>query len=196
MVTVQHTWMSFVDGENFTIRGQELAESRGVGLLEGRWYKRDCFLWMPRWRAGSRPAGHYMTLQGSAIRASYYTSVQGDDVALREVTERLWDLGFNPCVFKKQDRTRKAKGVDIALTKDILSHAFLGNYQAVVLVAGDGDYIPLVDEVKRLGKRVILWFFESEGLSRELRLRCDRFFDLTDSFLSHWRTKPNAPLSQ
>ena len=44
----------------------------------------------------------------------------------------------------------RAKGVDIALTKDLLSHAFLDNYDAVVLVAGDGDYVPVVEELKRL----------------------------------------------
>ena len=40
----------------------------------------------------------------------------------------------------------KAKGVDIALTTDMLSNAFLGNYDVAVLVAGDGDYVPLVEQ--------------------------------------------------
>src|SRR4051794_12186407 len=45
-----------------------------------------------------------------------------------------------------------AKGVDISLTKDMLVQAFLGNYDIAVLVAADGDYLPVVEEVKRLGK--------------------------------------------
>ena len=35
--------------------------------------------------------------------------------------------------------TRRSKGVDIILTKDMLSHAFPGNFDAALLVAGDGD---------------------------------------------------------
>jgi len=40
-------WMLFVDGENFTIRGQRLSESEGLELLEGRLYSRNIFLWVP-----------------------------------------------------------------------------------------------------------------------------------------------------
>jgi uncharacterized LabA/DUF88 family protein len=78
--------------------------------------------------------------------------------------------------------------VDIALTKGMLSHAFLGNYQAAVLVAGDGDYVPLVQEVKRLGKRVTVAFFvgEAYGLNPELRLIADEFVPLEQKFLNGW----------
>ena len=37
-----------------------------------------------------------------------------------------------------------------------------------VLVAGDGDYVPLITEVKRLGKVVYVVFFNDYGLSTEL----------------------------
>ena len=63
---------------------------------------------------------------------------------------------------------RPSKGVDIALTCDMLSHASHDNYDVAVLIAGDGDYVPLVDEVKRLGKLVHLVFFQSTGLNPKL----------------------------
>src|SRR5207249_1613714 len=96
----------------------------------------------------------------------------------------LRSLRFDPQVFKRLSGTQKSKGVDIALTKDMLSHAFLGNYQNAVLIAGDADYIPLVEEVKRRGKRVFLAFFLGEGLglSEDLKLAADFFVDLTDAF--------------
>jgi uncharacterized LabA/DUF88 family protein len=78
----------------------------------------------------------------------------GDDPTLDSVRKQISGLGFNPVVFKRDSDQKKAKGVDIALTKDMLSHAFRDNYQIAVLVAGDGDYVPLVEEVKRLGKLV------------------------------------------
>jgi len=123
------------------------------------------------------------------VRAYYYTSLMGDEARLTEIRQALWSLGFQPEVFKKQKKEEKAKGVDIALAKDFLSHAFLGNYDVAVLIAGDGDYVPLVSEVKRLGKVVYVTFFASSGLSPELRLASDMFFDWTPFFLQKWRER-------
>ena len=49
-------WMSFVDGENFTIRAQKLAESRAIPLVEGEFYQRDVFVWIPKFEAHWRRA--------------------------------------------------------------------------------------------------------------------------------------------
>ena len=54
-------------------------------------------------------------------------------------------------------------------------------YEAAVLVAGDGDYQPLVEEVQRLGKRVHLAFFGGACTSNALRLVCDEFVSLERS---------------
>ncbi len=55
------------------------------------------------------------------------------------------------------------------------------------LISGDGDYVPLVSEVKRLGKVVCVAFFEDSGLNPELRLSADAFADIGQSFLNHWQ---------
>lgn len=178
-------WMLFVDGENFTIRAQNLARAKNIVLKQGPQYQRDIFVWFP----GVHPIVDLIennTLQERAIRAYYYTSVFGDDQLVASVKNSLWKLGFQPEVFKKKRKGDKAKGVDIALTKDVLSHTFLDNYDVAVLIAGDGDYVPLIQEVKRLGKLVYLLFFEEEGLSPELRLESDDFIDLTRTFARTW----------
>lgn len=72
----------------------------------------------------------------------------------------------------------------------MLSHAFLGNYDAAVLVAGDADYVPLVEEVKRLGKLVHVAFFGSQGLSPELRRSADQFCEIAGDFAAAWKTPP------
>ena len=95
-------------------------------------------------------------------------------------------MGFNPQVFKRDANQKKAKGVDIALTKDMLTHAFLGHYEVAVLISGDGDYVPLVEQVKRFGKPVFVLFFEDEGLSPKLKLASDWFRDITPYFLEGW----------
>jgi uncharacterized LabA/DUF88 family protein len=187
-------WMLFVDGENFTIRAQKLASDNGVALHEGREFRRDIFVWMP----GVSPTSALtntdyapLKVQPNAIRSYFYTSVTGDDTKVLSVRQALRSLGFHPEVFKKQKDQAKAKGVDIALSKDFLSHAFLGNYDVAVLIAGDGDYVPLITEVKRLGKVVYLAFFQESGLSPDLRLAADNYFDMGQFFLDRWKKQPN-----
>ena len=65
----------------------------------------------------------------------------------------------------------------------------LDNYDAAVLIAGDSDYVPLVEEVKRRGKVVYVGFFvgPKSGLSEELKLSSDGFFT-TDVLLDQVRT--------
>lgn len=46
-----------------------------------------------------------------------------------------------------------------------------------MLVAGDGDYIPLVEAVKAEGRRVVLWFVSS-GLSPALARSADHYWDM------------------
>lgn len=184
---IEYTWMAFIDGENLTIRAQNVAAKSGVQLIEGRDYKKDCFVWLPGVHATGRIASAPIQLQTYALRAYYYTSLVGDTPLLDDIAQSLWQLGFNPQVFKRDADQRKAKGVDIALTKDMLSHAFLGHYEVAVLVAGDGDYVPLVEQVKRFGKLVYIWFFEAEGLSPKLKLASDWYRDLTPHFIANWK---------
>src|SRR5262245_20195306 len=88
----------------------------------------------------SRPGGPERPL---AERCYYYTCAPGDPLALETVHDTLAKEGFSPVVMHKAKGTR-AKGVDISLTKDMLVQAFLQNYQVAVLIAGDGDFVPLV----------------------------------------------------
>ncbi len=73
--------------------------------------------------------------------------VSGANPDHASVREKLWALGFDPKVFKKASKSDKTKALDIALCTDILSHAFLDNYDVALLIAGDQDYVPLVDEL-------------------------------------------------
>jgi NYN domain-containing protein len=179
------SWMLFVDGENFTIRAQRFAQENGILLVEGAFYRKDVFIWLPMISPLSLLAGN---LQNPGVRAIYYNSVVADDRLLLQVKEELWKLGFSPQAFKKDSQSKKTKGVDITLTKGTLSHAFLGNYEAAVLVAGDADYVPLVEEVKRLGKLVYIVFFESQGLSPELRRSADQFWDIANNCAGAWKS--------
>jgi hypothetical protein len=187
-------WMLFVDGENLTCRAQEVAKNQSVSLPEGPFHLRDTFVWVPDFqgtRAIETHEGLSVPLQPHAIRAHYYTSVVGDEEKIRGVKNDLFRMGFTPKVFKKS-KTRGSKAVDIALATDMLSHGHRDNYDVACLFAGDGDYIPLVEEVKRIGKVVYISFFQGSGLNEELALVSDTFAYFDEFFLGMWRRYLNV----
>ena len=182
--------MKFVDGENFTIQGQKHAQRAGLALKKGPYYQPDVFLWLP-----NIPATYAMTnkltpmqVEPHAIRAFYYTSVVRNEEKLLRTRRSLHKLGFSPEVFMKPGKNKKAKGVDIALAKDFLGNAYSDNFDVALLIAGDGDYVPLVEETKRLGKIVYVLFFLEEGLgaNQDLVLASDGAFDIAASFGEAW----------
>jgi uncharacterized LabA/DUF88 family protein len=179
-------WMMFVDGENLTIRAQELAKQKNFEFLDGPFYSKDSFIW-PAPADGDRTFLWLMEYcQPVSMRSYYYTTVQGSLERMDDVTQRIWNLKFHPEVFHKDKNRPNTKGVDITLTKDMLWHAFFDNYDWAVLVAGDGDYVPLVRDVKRMGKFVCVAFFERCGLSPKLRLEADRFIEFESLLFTLW----------
>jgi uncharacterized LabA/DUF88 family protein len=190
--TYRARWMLFVDGENLTLEAQKVSQRLPkLKLTEGPYYSTDTFVWMPERLATENlltpesfdPSIPIQTipsrepnvpLQAHAIRAHYYTTVTGSTEKSDSIKNSLWNIGFTPYVFwKKKDA--KSKGVDIALTTDLLSNAYRDNYDVAVLCAGDGDYVPLVEEVKRLGKVVYLLFFDGNPLNDKLMYASDTF---------------------
>jgi uncharacterized LabA/DUF88 family protein len=171
--------MMFVDGENLTIRAQKLAWKQKIDLSDQSCfpvYKKDTYFWPPGWSLNNLWWGSMRHHQDRPQRCYYYTSARGDPPAVDEVHDKLATVGFSPVAIHTRRRQRNSKGVDISLTKDMLVHAFLNNYDVAVLVAGDGDYRPVVEEVKRLGKWVILVFFgEDDGLNPDLRRTADEY---------------------
>jgi uncharacterized LabA/DUF88 family protein len=147
--------MVFVDGENFTIRGQEFAKQASIDLIRGPYWERDTFLWLPGDRGdvpvftGGAVVARHEGRDVRAERAHYYTAVTGDDEALETARLAVRELGFDPHVFKKVKGTR-SKGVDVSLTTDVIAHAYRGAYEVAYLIAGDGDYAPMVEETGRM----------------------------------------------
>jgi uncharacterized LabA/DUF88 family protein len=181
-------WMMFVDGENLAIRAAKIAPGK-FALTPGEYYQPNVFVWMPKIKPSTNWIGDHAPLQYHATRAHYYTSVQGTDEMVSNAREAIWKIGFTPLVGKKT-KDGRAKAVDIALTTDLLSHAFLDNYDVAVLVTGDGDYIRAVEAVKNQGKIVYVVFFQGTndaGLNPELRLTADTFFDLGPAFEHQWK---------
>ncbi len=85
---------------------------------------------------------------------SYLRSLPHLTVHLGSLMPRERNIDCPKCgeTFSHQYRTEK--GVDVKLASHMLVFAFDNQYDVAVLVSGDGDFAPVVEEVQRLGKVV------------------------------------------
>lgn len=62
----------------------------------------------------------------------------------------------------KQGGGKQEKGIDVWLALEAFEQAFYKRFSVLVLVAGDGDYVPLIKKLNALGTRVMVlsWDFE------------------------------------
>jgi len=189
----EHKSMIFVDGENFAIRGQEILSELIEQGLSNPFCEPSTFLWLPsanqarilEWYGLNR------ILFPPAIRSYYFTAlISGNNKKLNDVMDKLKALDFDPHVFAakkgEEDATRSSKLVDQSLTVSALHHAYQDNYDTALIISGDADYIPLIEELKSIGKRVHLAFFR-EIVRDPIRRAADRFIDLTEIFKKCWR---------
>lgn len=81
------------------------------------------------------------------------------------------------------------KDVDVNLAVDMLAAAFDDQYDACVLVSGDGDFANLLAAVKRLGKQVKVAYFGT-GRARALTREADEFIHLDGQFMKGcWKSE-------
>jgi uncharacterized LabA/DUF88 family protein len=120
-------------------------------------------------------------------RKYYYTSLVGDSSAIVDATDKLKELGIEaPRVFKKT-KGKGSKRVDISLATDMLVHASRRNINVAVLIAGDEDYVPLVEAVQFEGCRVLVWFIP-DGISPALKRAADAYADISSLLFDAKRT--------
>src|SRR6185312_746069 len=67
----------------------------------------------------------------------------------------------------------RQKGVDVLLAVEMLDNAFRKNMDEAWLLAGDADFVPLVEAVTRLGTWVNV-FYDAHAASRELYSSADQ----------------------
>jgi uncharacterized LabA/DUF88 family protein len=177
---MQYQSIVLVDGENLVIRYQSMCLAGRIPR-EDNHFVEDCFAWN----------SNITRVHGlkDIVRVAYYTTVVGDDVRLKSVSDQISEAPFRfdtlaglqwkgtlvPYVYKKGSKSAKTKSVDINLTIDALRYAYGASIDQIVLVSGDGDYIPLLREIMSRGKMVQVWAL-SDGLHPEIKHHVD---DLT-----------------
>lgn len=172
--------MVFIDGENFACRFNYWKSAHKVKPNYLIPYKNGVYLW-------SKTLDKACFLK-KVIRKSLFTSVQGDDLKIKTTIRELKKAGIeDPRVFKRE-KERGSKMVDISMATEMMQHATRKNMDVAVLIAGDEDYVPLVEAVKREGCKVLVWFLHN-GLSPHLVAASDYFHDLGGVFLADSQEK-------
>lgn len=69
----------------------------------------------------------------------------------------------------------KEKAVDVMLARDLLVGAIKNDYDAAYLLSADGDFTPVVESARELGKKV---YCASPGFSSELKKFANTFIKL------------------
>jgi uncharacterized LabA/DUF88 family protein len=182
-----------IDGENLVFRYQEM-------VAAGRTPRRnivhipDVLVWH----------GEMTSLNAYGYRrVCYYTSVVGDDNAVASVKAEIAKIIFYcqpgpvmrffgqlvPKVFKKSAKSRKTRNVDIQIIIDVMRIAHGPSHEQIVIASGDGDYLPLFEEVMHSGKQLYVGAFSS-GLNPAIPYSVDEFIDLDQVFF-----EPLPPLN-
>ncbi len=118
--------------------------------------------------------------------AYYYVGVSAGAPALVEAF--LKGLELRPGYFvKREPRVRRSgrcpacgadydytteKRVDTRLVADMCHFAAIGAFDTAVLVSGDDDFVPAVEAVSLLGRRVWVATWSADDLSIALRVKC------------------------
>lgn len=86
------------------------------------------------------------------------------------------------------------KAVDVMIATDMISMAHRDDYDVAYLLSADGDFTPVVDEVRKAGRKV---FAASSLRSEMLAGRVDAFIPLKrDFFTDLWRKTPPSRSSR
>ena len=84
-------------------------------------------------------------------------------------------LGFG--ALRGLKKKARQKGVDVQIAVDMLTGAFAGAFDIAVLIAGDADFVPVVEEVKRRSVMVVV-AAEATSMAEDLRRVADRHVEI------------------
>jgi uncharacterized LabA/DUF88 family protein len=131
------------------------------------------------------------------LRASYYDANSDDATTpTRPDLQTYWDkvkrlpdteLRFGSLRAKSRKTPQQQKGVDVLLAVDMVVGAFTRIFDIAILIAGDADFIPAVQEVRRRGVRVVIASFQTTT-SPELVDEADRWVHI-DGLVSQSKFK-------
>ncbi len=198
-----------VDGENLAIRYKAMIKN-DYEPKNNTIKIKDVFVWNP-------DLFQSHNTRKDILRISYFTCVACDEVRLEEIKDEIGKTEYsytvdiigggggrfgggardiiskgtlNPRIFTKQKGT-STKKVDIAMFIDAFNYSILDNIEEIHLMTGDSDFIPIIQEIMRRGKKVTVSSFSS-GVKDEMKHVPDTYQCLDDIFLTK-KKKETSP---
>jgi uncharacterized LabA/DUF88 family protein len=184
----------YIDGESHYIRSQEAWR-----LIYGKDASLEAIA-----QKGNPSRDHILVIPKAKVfwvrwtfetgeRNVYFTSASADEPAVHDIRIQLRSADLEPYVVAERRKLaaqrqnvlkstgviEKAKGVDAALSVRVLEDAYHDNYNECVIYTSDADYLPVIEAVRRRGKRVTVCGYGS-GLSTQSPLLYvpDQFVDM------------------
>jgi uncharacterized LabA/DUF88 family protein len=132
--------------------------------------------------------------------AAYFTDFAGSDERFHAARVLLRKYGFDPQVIKESSPLakhrgnrlatdavlEKPKGLDIGLTVRILEDAQRDIFDTCYLFTSDVDYIPVIDAMRRMGKRIIVFgYLDGLGNQSPMAYVPDQFIDLAEQMKNY-----------
>jgi len=164
----------FVDNSNVWIEGMKVSAVY-KGFVPDVFAAGDLRLSDSTWRIDFGKLYH--ALNGNTLKKAFlYGSVP-------PLNDSLWDraerAGFEVKTFERSRYNNREKKVDTQIAADMFEVAVdeaVAGEDEILLIAGDADYVPQIEKIKKRGIRVIVAFWDHA--SRELVEQADQFISL------------------
>jgi len=142
---------------------------KSVAAAESGKFRLD-FFWLARQLA-----------DGRELVAAYIFDTRmpfGKDDASKRFHDRLSYGGFRVVARESFDQAKEEqKEVDVAMACEMVVHALRDHYDVAVVVSGDRDFIPAIQQVQSAGKRVEVAAFNT-SVAGELKRVADGYHEL------------------
>jgi len=128
--------------------------------------------------------------RGDLIRAYFYDAIVDEDAKehgeqRRYFTKVTRNFFYTPRLghlVKLDSGELRQKGVDVLMTVDALTKAYLNHYDAGLFFLGDRDFIPMIEAIKDAGKKTVGFYFGTPttkgGLRSKVPVDVGKVFDI------------------
>ncbi len=117
-------------------------------------------------------------VEALAFDGRLYSTEKDTTKAFHDVLmHRGWGLDL-----RDNDNCEHQKEVDVALAASVMLGAMQDTYDTAVIISGDRDFVPAIERIRAMGKRVEIISYES-ALSSQMKRLADRLTLIDDLFV-------------
>jgi len=110
-------------------------------------------------------------------KQAFYSKLRHLEMTIKTKPLRKRPYRCEKCEYEK--KINYEKGIDASLSTDLLWHAFQNSYDTAIILTGDDDFVPPIEKVKLLGRRVEIWTFK-DFIGREMKKIVDKINYIDD----------------